>query len=202
MKVKVFLFVFFVIGNLNIFSQTASRCQMKIEDSPAVRGFSLRSKTTDIQKAFPKLKIDAPDKFGVSNVVVPFDRLVSYGQDEESITVNTEDFPQYKGLESIDFEILDGQVVILTIEYDSSVSWKNIAEFIKHTSNTLKLPNEWNYTGYEEFQTASMDCLDFRIESEIAVGNPILRFVKSGAVEIYKKRKAEDEEKAKKNFKP
>lgn len=175
---------------------------MKIEDSPAVRGFSLRSKTVDVQKAFPKFKIAASDKLGASNIIIPFDRLVSYGDDEESSTVYTEDFPQYKGLDIIEFEMLDGQVVILTIEYDSSIRWKDIAEFTNQISNNLKLPNQWNYIGYEEFQTASLNCLDFSIESEISKGNPILRFVKKGVEEVYKKRKFEEEEKAKKGFKP
>lgn len=202
MKKIILVFCFYLLSISNVFGQQPKTCQIKIADSPAVRGFSLRSRTIDIQKAFPKLDTPSPDKFGVSNLTVCFDCSVSYGQDEEKTTVYTKDFPQYKGLDKIDFEILDNQVVIFTLEYESSVKWKSLAEFTNQISDILKLPKEWNYIGYYEFQSASLSCVDFKIESEISNGNPILRFVKNGATEIYKKRKLEIEEKEKKDFKP
>lgn len=128
---------------------------------------------------------------------------MSYGEDEAPNSIGTEKFPTYKGLEYIEFEMLDNRVVLLTAQYDTTATWKDLKEFTSRVSELLRLPNTWNFRSKsEEYRPAFIDCADFSVEAELSGGNAILRLVDLNAPEIYKKRKSSAEKKDKDGFKP
>lgn len=205
MKLKLLLLYLFIASGI-AFGQQLKPCKLKISEAPKLRGFSLGTTKTDILKVFPKAEIPAPDKYGVSNFRLHFfplpDRFVSFGEDEAPNSIDTEKFPAYKGLESIEFEMLDNQAVIITAQYDTSTKWENLQEFVERSSEALKLPKNWDFNlNSQERIPSFLECAGFSIEAELSGRNPILRLVNDAAPEVYKSRKLAEEEKQKKAFK-
>jgi hypothetical protein len=208
MKLNHCLFFILMMAGLNIYGQQSTVCGLQINDAPVLRGFSLQTTKSEIQKIFPKVKITEANKFGVSSFMISFfpvpDRIPSFGQEEAPNSINTEKFPAFKGIDSIEFEMLDNKVSVLKINYDGTTKWRDHAEFIERISETLKLPKSWKYPKIldDDFKLPFLECAGFTLEANLIGGNGILKLTNNEALKIISQRKLADEENRKKEFKP
>lgn len=165
---------------------------------------------SEITKKIPKAEIPKSDELGFSKFTLSFfplpDRYTSYGQDETPNSIDTDKFTDFKGWQTVTLELIDNKVVSIEIQYDSSIKWKNLMEFIGQFSVSFNLPSSWqsDTTSESKFnQSNFIVCNNFKIEARMrGQTNPIIFFFDLNAPKIFKQRKFALEERGKKGFKP
>jgi hypothetical protein len=109
--------------------------------------------------------------------------------EQSAIGVNPE-----KGVRSIRLEFLDGRLTFIKVSYDSSVSWNSEQEFLSRIAEAFGLPKSWN---------GLLQCDGLNFEAEYNYGiSPEVRLYNPTAAQTVKKRRAEIEEKKRRDFKP
>ncbi|MDT5061473.1 MAG: hypothetical protein QOH63_1932 [Acidobacteriota bacterium] len=142
---------------------------------PELRGLRLGMSISDVKTAKPELRlvIDAPDSVGQQTAFV-------VGAEE--------------GVRSLDLEFLDGSLTSIKVTYDHSVSWNNEQEFLSRLADAFGLPTPWN--GY-------LKCEGLNLVADYSYGiAPKIRLYDPNSSQIIKKRRADTEEKKRREFKP
>lgn len=209
MKLKICILYIF-ITSLSVSGQQIKSCNLKISDSPKLRGFFLGMSGTEIIRKFSKAEIPKSNNLGYSKIQFSFfplpDRYTSYGEDTATNSVDTTKSTKYKGWQTATFELIDDKVVSIEIQYDSAIKWKNLLAFIEQVSEPMKLPKSWesDSTSASKYsQENYLNCDGFRVESRMTgQTNPIIYFVDLESPKIYKQRKAALENQKLKEFKP
>ena len=200
------IIAFILIAIKSTEGQENAQCKLTKQQLPAIRGLQLGMANTEIIKVFPGLDVHKTDEYGYSSFTATFfplpDRLESCcGTAPNSF--DTAKFPLFKGLEQVEFELLDNKIGSLKFFYDSSVDWNSRAEFTKKISESLKLPNNWMSTDSEDRPPAFIECDGLRLEAQlIGSRRPSLLLVDTTAIETFEKRKLTSIENKRKSFKP
>jgi hypothetical protein len=110
----------------------------------------------------------------------------------------------FSGVSKVEIEVLDGILTSVKLEYDSTVRWKDVDEFVAAVSPPLRLPSKWpvdDSVPDVDAYKRKLDCLGFAVEAEV-LGGASLRIFNTSTAEIIEKRKAAKEAKEKSEFKP
>lgn len=178
-------------------------CPLRVDQFPEVRGFRLGMKVTQIRQRFRNFEPPERNEFGYSEF--SYDFTLERGAFERFGDETKEPLEgiDTKGLGFVGLGFLDDQLVALAVTYDRSVKWRGLDEFLGLLINSLNLParTEWREVDTE---TAEFRCDDYLIRATLRPkhGGSGIAFYKLGIEEEIEKRKAEKEERRRKEFKP
>jgi membrane-bound lytic murein transglycosylase D len=167
---------------------TQAPCQLTLAQSPELRGFRLgmtlaqvREKLGDgdyTERAFPQ------SEFGERSMGVSGYQL----KGENS-----------KGVSRAEFGFLDDRLTRIQIIYDGSVKWNSPAEFISRVVEALGLPTS-NETDMARYR---LDCGGFFVDIDYGSGYmPNVTISDPEVSKVVETRRAEKEEKKRREFKP
>ena len=112
--------------------------------------------------------------------------------------VNKEVFPCLEGLNSLEFQFLDGQISSIHLEYDSSVKWSSVEEFTKKISELLRLSGTWELVGHSRKRLRAKT---YWIEVNVGTySGSNLRLQDSEAEHVIKERMAAKEDHQRRTF--
>jgi hypothetical protein len=200
---KVFTILCILLVSISsVLGQNPSKCELKPEQAPAIRGFRLLMTADDLKRKLPNVQIPAANELGLAFSEVTFfplpDRFnISYGTEGSANTYDVRKLTEFKGWERINFELLDNKVVTLTIFYDASVKWDKLSTFTSQMSSLLKLPDNWT--------DGILMCNGFNVSAEVYPGlsqKGTIQFSSDEALNTYEQRKKAAEETKRKQFKP
>jgi hypothetical protein len=99
-----------------------------------------------------------------------------------------------EGVRSLEVEFLDGQLKSIEVSYNSSVSWNSEQEFLSRIADAFGIAKPWN---------GLLRCEGLNLEAEYNYGiSPKVHLYNPAADQIIKKRRADIEEKKRREFKP
>jgi hypothetical protein len=164
-------------------SPFGSKCDVRPEEAPALRGFRLGMEIAEVRKALSDFKmigsdIQPRDELGASSVVFRGTKGASL-----------------KGVSKLALKFLDDRVTSISVTYDGSVKWDNAAQFLSRINTALSFPDAWRFTGPRDTGEYKMTCRGLNLEVDFNAGlYPTLTFNNSEAPKIVIKRKEEKDE--------
>lgn len=175
-------------------------CQPSELSGATLRGFRLGMTVNEVRRALPPLSVSRPDRRGRSTGGAIISGVRRAAPTEA-----------LKGVKAVAFTFLDGRVVYIGISYDDSIRWDSLDEFVRRTSEALRLPARWLPDGGGSRHT--LTCGSYSISAEFlypyARSVPVIRLTDLGAETTYRKRVEEaaqrrrlEEEKKRRAFKP
>lgn len=172
------IYILLVLFLLYTMPTSAQKCELTSSKFPALRGFSLGMKQTDIEKTYPKLKFN--------------DTLNFFYPNAKFATISANELlPQFRNdVDVIQLGFLNKQLIDLEISY--SIVWDDLKEFGTKIKQSLNLPVEFEYNSI-----GIILCRDFSISISLTTDSR----GKLSVSNIFEKN-VEDEEKRKKNFRP
>lgn len=121
------------------------RCQLRIGQSPEVRGLRLGMTVEEVRRRFPALPIPAPSKVGSIYI-----RLSKLDPAEEDFGLNLE------GVNELSLSFLDGRVSDVRVMYEATREPLTEQEFSSRLSEALNLPHF----------LSELECYDFRLTAD------------------------------------
>jgi hypothetical protein len=200
------------------------RCHLPLARAPELRGFSLGMPQEKITSRFPGVTIDRTNEFGEvklqMNIVDGTEfRKTASPKNAQGVQVSSaadpadgrlflldhSRFPDLRDVRHIDLRLLDGRLAFVQLGYNDAVKWEDLDEFIETISETLHLPDEWEYSS-DEGKELQCDGFIVRtmmgdITTDIHAG-PVLSVEDRAAVKTAEQRGKERDEKRRKAFKP
>lgn len=162
------------------------RCAIKLADAPELRGFRLG------------MTKEAAD--GIANqaergqMIHMMWRADGYGSEHRTVFPQSDDF---KGVDAILLAALDGKIARVHISYGKDAELFTHTEFAARVGRALQLPAAaWRTDRAKEFY--EIQCEGFYV----TVSRPSVTLAADGFDEAILRRKAEDEEKKRREFKP
>lgn len=121
------------------------RCQLRIEQSPEVRGLRLGMTAEEVKRRFPALELPPVDEMGSTGI-----ELNRYAPDWKG------GFGlDFEGVNRVGFSLLDGRIYRISVEYTRKPEVVSGQEFSSILSKTYNLP----------FFIDRLECYDFRLTS-------------------------------------
>jgi ankyrin repeat protein len=111
-----------------------STCELRLEQSPALRGFRLGMSLRDVLSHFRRFEMPETDTCGRLNL----DFNDTYGVLRDLALRPAE----FEGLLRLRMTFIDERLAYLQMMYDHS-PWKSTDEYLAALSNTLSLPGKW-----------------------------------------------------------
>lgn len=174
-----------------------SRCSLKREQAPEIRGIRLGMPAEQLLTLFPedvnRNKITnaiSQSKIGDNHGVSAFDLV----PDRRAPN------PRMTGVSYITVRVLDERVTSFHIEYFGP-EWKTIQQFVAKLSEGLRLPN----SSWESADTSSqLNCDGFKIEAHALKGTAtsLVHVVDTSVPQIVEARREAAREKVRQAFKP
>jgi hypothetical protein len=178
------------------FAYQAPKCTLTLDAAPDIRGIRLAMTLKAFRELFPEVEEGETHKM----YAVPV-RQEKYGISTVLFLRNDIYFNQkLEGLARLEVQFLDEKVSQVQVGYDDSVKWGNLAEFRNQVTEALKLTNAWQPTSRGD--ESVLECRGFNIIASLSELYPTLYLSDMSAPAIIEQRKREEEEKAKKRFKP
>lgn len=184
--------------------QLTERCELALEQAPAIRGFRLGMTAQDLQREIRGAELIKTSDFGESEWVYE-------GQRQFEL------IPRFSGVNRLRLYFIDGSLKSIYIVYDTDAQWQNIERFASHISRSLGLPELWE-PDMLQGEHAALVCKEFtvRVQGSPAVqlnadGRYSLESIKTryslsitdnSSSGIVNRRKEEQELKKRENFKP
>ncbi len=159
------------------------KCTATLAQLPAATelyGFRPGMTIAQVQGRFPHLALAPVDEFGVTKTSVnpAFDSSL--------------DQTKLRGVRTLAFEFLDGQVYTLSIGYDDTFKWQTLADFLPGLNKALNLPAAW---AQKSWRGQELDCADFQLTARLIAQSPSLVIVDKGARATLNQRIAEKADK-------
>jgi hypothetical protein len=178
-------------------------CSPAPADLPEVRGLKLGMSVQQLKVRFPHFKPPKPDAYGYAEFDYDFTlqrgAYESYGEE----TKEPFDGIDTNGLAYVGLSFLDDKVVSLAVAYARNIHWRDLNEFLGALTGPLKLlpPDRWKMINKD---SAEYRCGSYLIRATTAPkhGGSGIAFYSEGVVEEIQKRKAAEEERRRRTFKP
>lgn len=122
------------------------RCQLRVEQSPEVRGLRLGTTLEEVKKRFPTLEIPPTDEIGSTGL-----EMSRYAPDWKG-----DRGLNFEGINRIGFSFLDGRIYRISIHYERKSESISQEEFASALSETYSLP----------FFIDKLECYDFRLTAD------------------------------------
>lgn len=163
-------------------------CRLTLAEVPELRGFRLGMTLRQVKE-----KITTESYF--DNLYT----LSEFGERSIRITGYQLKGENSKGVSDVGFEFLDDKLTLIKVTYDGSVRWKSSQDFISRVVEALGLPP----SGESRRSEYRLDCSGFSIEIDYGSGYmPTVRIYDPEAPRVVAKRRADKEEKKRREFKP
>lgn len=135
-------------------------CPLGINQAPELRGFRMGMTQAAVLARVPGTTIEKPDKFGLARLrisVIDSSKMIMPSPKDKGIqpdiTVGPSDgsafvldsarFPAFKGVRKVQMRFIDGRLSYLEVDYDDSIKWDSIEQFVVTVATNLKLPQDW-----------------------------------------------------------
>jgi len=113
--------------------KVSSSCQLRLPQSPMVRGLKLGQQRKDVEAHIEGLHVPRGDKFGVALVAIEKRSLLKDSR-RNSLLVNAL---------SVGLQFTDERMSTIWLDYDNSIRWKDADEFRAAIKERLNLPGRW-----------------------------------------------------------
>lgn len=180
-----------------------SKCSLTVANSPAIRGVRLGMTVEQLLALFPgsaekevvKSALASANGYPYFGVARLFFAPVQYGPPAGE---------RFAGVDGVTATLLDGRVVEVTVQYSApsasgaGVSWRETGEFVAKLSAAFHLPpaSDW-----QAGSTSVLNCDGFEIAASGENGGRVT--LKDGSyIEKVKERRAADEERRRRAFRP
>lgn len=194
----------------------ASKCDLTVAQSPALRGFRLGESLDDVVRRFPSWQIrETADKtpsesptnhssldvvFGTYYALTP--QTPASGRNItdrwSEVLADSRFFPDFEGVAKLHLEFIDRQVIAMRVEYKDDIKWQTIDEFVAASATALGLSTQWK-------SGPLLTCNGFTIQASSSL-HPSLEMRDTVAQTAARQREEElrktEEEKRKSTFKP
>lgn len=174
-----------------------SRCKLKPEQAPEIRGIRLGMSAEQLLSLFP----EGSNQQNITAAIRNAKSVESYGVSRFELRPdNTTANPRFEGVNYIHVELLDTRITSFHIEY-KGFEWENVSQFVRGLSEGLRLPIEFWDSGAS---SSHMTCDGFRIDAYATTGSTqsIVRVVDTSTPQIVEDRRAAAREKVRQTFKP
>ena len=164
--------LFLILISAIFFCSSCSQpCTLTPASAPELRGFRLGMTLDEIKRKYPKLPPIGVSEFGVSKIY--FDRMPKVEQSSGEYTfVNADFMDEFKGTRRVYLQVIDNRVAAVKVVYTNEITWKSDDEFIKKTSESLKLPGTWTrQTDYQSLQCRDGLLFDAGIRRDLSYIN-------------------------------
>ncbi len=179
-----------IVCTLAVFT-TAQECNLKAEQSPAVRGFRLGMTTEEVREKVAGVGgLDKPDELGANETTIyPFQ--LKSKEDAQ-------------GLQHLRLSFLDRRLTDIELRYDGSTRWDGVDQFAAKISESLHLPKmDKGRFGFLNRRARTLECGGFRVGAMLIEDDRgVLTLSEGGVKETIEKRRAEVKEKQRQTFKP
>lgn len=202
MKYILSLAAVFLSASISTFGQAPAaqtlQCSLKVAQSPAVRGIKLGMKVDDVLALFPGSRENEYIKSALTaNPGFPNYGMISFG-------IAPFQYPtkeRYVGISQLSFIFVDGRTVRFYVEYGRP-PWPRVDEFIDKISDALQLPPKANWTADNQGRK-NLLCDGFRIRAATLDQRGSLSIeTDDDPYKIQRERRAAEEEKERREFKP
>ena len=122
----------------------AERCDLKVEQAPAIRRIKLGKTVAEINSLFPKPLIPNP-KLPVEPYGYSQERVWGVG------------VPQLEGIDELELSFLDGRVFSIRIKYKDEAVPRDKRAFLARVMESLGLADVWGNSGNKD----RVDCYGF-----------------------------------------
>jgi hypothetical protein len=180
----------------------AEQCTLGVADAPLVRGIQLGMTGAAFLKQYGNvrirnwgLSIQNPDNVGLVTLEFYPDAITRIPRGSKL---------DFRNLQKVSIDFLDGRITAFTLEYDGSTKWPNVDEFTARVGSTLRLPDSWMTAGEGIIPGDGervMECKGFNVSASTAVF-PSLTFEIPGVMSEVEKRVTDKEALKRRVFKP
>lgn len=187
-------------------SQTSAQCMLTVARAPSVRGVKLGMTADALFALFPGSGEEQENRIALANAAAP----PNFGRAHIDIApdryANKEKF---SGIDWYFFNLFDGKIVQFTVQYIGPNStprrgpaWPNLDDLVAKFSETFHLPGPGGWTNREASKI--LKCNGFEVEVRNPSGDAQLNVQQSAPswVDELKKRRAAEEERLRREFKP
>lgn len=161
------------------------KCELKVAQSPALRGFRLGMSLAQVSARFPRHEMPEVDSCGRLNFSMDatFGRLRGEARRPE----------EFDGVQGIRLGFLDGRLTYVRVTYDGSTTWKGVGEYLAALSSSLGLPAFWYKAGDGPMvsQAHVIGCDGFKVVAGFDAG-PYVELHDTTAIQAMPRRKVED----------
>lgn len=165
-------------------------CSMKADEMQTVRSLKLKQTFDELRRRSTggvgsRSELPDEDELGLRDIYI-FPRLSSFDFD-------------LNGISNLRLKYLDGELVSIVVDYDSSIPWRNVKDFMAATAESMKLPSAgWRESGSYGLK---LTCSDFSVETSY-FASATLHIELNDLDKIILKRTEERDQKKRKQFKP
>ena len=118
-------------------SSVRTPCTMTVDQLPEIRGLRLGMSVGDVMAAFP----EESSKKAIQQAVIDAQKSEAYGFGRTTLFRSNSDLnPNFSGVASIGFELLDEHVSSFRVDYARGTEWKTVDQFVNRLSDAFHLP--------------------------------------------------------------
>lgn len=166
-------------------------CNLKVSNSPSVRGLRLGMTTDQLLALFPGSRVDPK----IQNALVP-----DYGLATATFHLYSDSNPLFSNVSLISVKLFDGSLSAIRILYKGP-PWKSVDDMVAKVAASLNLPSVENWASTGQY-SKSLKCDGFYIRVIGSQSGGELELEIPNLWDKARERQAAEEEKARQNFKP
>lgn len=133
------------------FGCTGEKCNLNIDQAPALRGFRLGMTTAQVAE---RLGITPPPANDLGQATIIIDDIYSSDETKPDVGVmllTSKHIPDFDGVENVQLELVDGRLARIEVAYTDDIRWKSSGEFAENTAKLLNLPGTWDDVGDSKY---------------------------------------------------
>ena len=181
MQIKIVVTFLILLCAANVYPQSL-QCSLKLTqlpDAPELFGFRMGMTAAQVKARVPQVMFGHENEFGLSKTSInpDWDPRI--------------DKSAFAGVRTISLDFLDGRLTSLWFGYDSSFKWQTVPDFVKGTSQSLRLPDTWISW---KTRGQQLHCADFQMVVTIVADSPSFHITDATAEETLTARRAAKEE--------
>jgi hypothetical protein len=130
-------------------SAPLTKCTLKLEQSPELRGFRLGMDVKQVVARFPELQVESADEFGSRQVEI-------YPSSDRSQLKKS----GFENVERVALTFFEERLTSVSVRYDTSIKWKSPDEFVSRIAGPLGLSGTWRPV---DRWRRTLECDGFRV---------------------------------------
>jgi hypothetical protein len=130
-----------------------TKCALKINQAPELRGFRLGMTTEQVKSRFPFVRVRESGEFDFYRTAnVPGEYLKT--------------IDSFRGVEGLGLTFLDDKIISISVSYDP-IEWKSEEHFSTRVGEMLKLPNAWQRSNINTGYNRQLECDGFQVRTRV-----------------------------------
>ena len=167
---------------------------------PPVRGFRLGMSLDEVRARFRQLEAQPPSEVRYDSA---YGYLEAHLYAAEILTLYPQYKDDFKGIQSVRMNFLDGRMTYLAVEYDNTARWPDVDAILPGLTSSLGLPapSAWQVEKSLPEFGKQLDCHGFKVVVRVMSRAQIL-FHDTAAPEVLSQRMRDKAERQRREFKP